>query len=154
MTRRLSGKGTKLTAEATKVIGKTEDASRLHNLYRKIKDAFNNAYVSGDGRIKGDTRACYVLALAVDLVDGERARLAARYLVEDIEKHNNHLSTGFIGTKDLMLALSKIGRQDVAYRLLFNDTFPPGASRSSREPPASGSGGTAGPLKRASRTRV
>ena len=35
-----------------------------------------------------------------------------------------HLSTGFIGTKDLMLVLSKIGRHDVAYRLLFNDTFP------------------------------
>ena len=47
-----------------------------------------------------------------------------RYLVEDIEKRNNHLSTGFIGTKDLMLVLSKIGRHDVAYRLLFNDTFP------------------------------
>ena len=115
---------TKLTAEAAEVLGKTEDASRLHNLYRKIKAAFNNAYVSGDGRIKGDTQACYVLALAVDLVDGERARQAARYLVEDIEKHNNHLSTGFIGTKDLMLVLSKIGRHDVAYRLLFNDTFP------------------------------
>ena len=40
-----------------------------------------------------------MLALAVDLVDGERARQAARYLVEDIEKQNNHLSTGFIGTK-------------------------------------------------------
>ena len=115
---------TKLTAEAAEVLGKTEDASRLHNLYRKIKAAFNNAYVSGDGRIKGDTQACYVLALAVDLVDGERARQAARYLVEDIEKYNNHLSTGFIGTKDLMLVLSKIGRHDVAYRLLFNDTFP------------------------------
>src|SRR5271166_3856100 len=115
---------TKLTAEAAEVLGKTEDASRLHNLYRTIKAAFNNAYVSDDGRIKGDTQACYVLALAVDLVDGERARQAARYLVEDIEKHNNHLSTGFIGTKDLMLVLSKIGRHDVAYRLLFNDTFP------------------------------
>ena len=115
---------TKLTAEAAEVLGKTEEASHLHSLYQQIKAAFNKAYVSGDGRITGDTQACYVLALAVDLVDGERARQAARYLVEDIEKHNNHLSTGFIGTKDLMLVLSKIGRHDVAYRLLFNDTFP------------------------------
>jgi len=65
-----------------------------------------------------------VLALAFDLVEGEQAKLAAKYLVEDIEQRGWHLSTGFIGTKDLMLVLSKIGRPDVAYRLLHNDTFP------------------------------
>jgi alpha-L-rhamnosidase len=115
---------TKLTAEAAEILGKSEDAARLTELYQKIKAAFNRAYVSADGRIKGDTQAVYVLALAVDLVDGERAAQAAEHLVEDIEKKGGHLSTGFIGTKDLMLVLSKIGRYDVAYRLLFNDTFP------------------------------
>jgi alpha-L-rhamnosidase len=43
-----------------------------------------------------------------------------------------HLSTGFIGTKTLMLALAKIGRNPdtgfgagaAAYRLIHNDTFP------------------------------
>ena len=65
-----------------------------------------------------------MIALAFDLVDGARARLAAQHLVDNIEKHDWHLSTGFIGTKDLMLALAKIGRDDVAYRLIFQDTFP------------------------------
>ena len=115
---------TKLTAEAAQVLGKTEEASRLHDLFQKIKAAFNQTYVGGDGRIKGDTQACYALALAFDLVDGERNRQAARYLVENIEKRGNHLTTGFIGTKDLMLVLSKIGRQDLAYRLLCTDSFP------------------------------
>ncbi len=49
---------------------------------------------------------------------------SSSYLVEDIEARDCHLSTGFIGTKDLMLALAKIGRNDVAYRLIHNDTFP------------------------------
>jgi len=44
--------------------------------------------------------------------------------VKNIEARDSHLSTGFIGTKDLMLALAKIGRNDVAYRLIHNDTFP------------------------------
>jgi hypothetical protein len=70
------------------------------------------------------TQTCYVLALVVGLVDGEKAKLAAKYLVENIEARDCHLSTGFIGTKDLMLALAKIGRNDVAYRLIHNDTFP------------------------------
>ncbi len=60
----------------------------------------------------------------LSFVDGKKAKLAAKYLVENIEARDNHLSTGFIGTKDLMLALAKIGRNDVVYRLIHNNTFP------------------------------
>jgi alpha-L-rhamnosidase len=115
---------TKLTARAAEVLGKTDDAAKYNELFNRIKAAFNRAYVSEDGRIKGDTQTDYVLALAFDLVDGERARLAGQHLVDNIEKCDWHLSTGFIGTKDLMLALAKIGRDDVADRLIFQDTFP------------------------------
>jgi len=115
---------TKLTARAAEILGKTKDALKYNRLHEQIKSAFNKAYVSSDGRIKGDTQCCYVLALAFDLLDAEKAKLAARHLVEDIESRDWHLSTGFIGTKDLMLALEKIGRNDVAYRLIHNDTFP------------------------------
>jgi alpha-L-rhamnosidase len=73
-----------------------------------------------------------VLALVIGLVDGEKAKLAAKYLVENMMARDNHLSTGFIGTKNLMLALAKIGRipdtglgaGDVAHRFIHNDTFP------------------------------
>ncbi len=115
---------TRLTAQAAEVLGKTEDAAKYNALFEQIRDAFNRAYVGPDGRIKGHTQACYVLALAFDLVQGEKATQAANYLVEDIKGRDWHLSTGFIGTKDLMPVLSKIGRTDVAYRLLHNDTFP------------------------------
>ena len=113
---------TKLTAQAAEVLGKSEDAAQYHRLFDDLKAAFNKAYVAADGRIKGNTQCAYVLAIAFDLLDPDKFQLAARYLVEDIERCGNHLSTGFIGTKDLMLA--KIGRNDVAYRLLHNDTFP------------------------------
>jgi alpha-L-rhamnosidase len=115
---------TKLTAQAAEVLGKTADSAKYHELFNRIKAAFNQAYVTDDGRIKGDTQTGYVLALKFDLVEGERAKLAAQHLVENIAKRDWHLSTGFIGTKDLMLVLSKIGRNDVAYRLIYNDTFP------------------------------
>ena len=114
----------KLTARAAEVLGNTEEASKYNALFERIRAAFNQAYVSADGRIKGNTQACYVLALAFDLLQGDQAQLAANYLVEDIEQRDWHLSTGFIGTKSLMLVLSKIGRSDVAYRLLHNDSFP------------------------------
>ena len=115
---------TKLTAQAAAVLGKTDNAAKYNDLFTRIKAAFNQAYVTDDGRISGDTQTAYVLALAFDLVDGERAKLAAQHLVDNIAKRDWHLSTGFIGTKDLMLVLAKIGRNDVAYRLIYNDTFP------------------------------
>ena len=115
---------TKLMARTAEALGKTADAEKYNRLLEQIKQAFNNAYVTDDGRIKGDTQTTYVLALAFDLLAQEMRTLAARYLVEDIEKRRWHLSTGFIGTKDLMMVLTHIGRSDVAYRLFHNDTFP------------------------------
>ena len=114
----------RLAGRAAAVLGKAAEAEAFERMFQTIRASFYRAYVTADGRIKGDTQAGYVLALAFDLVQGEQAKLAAKYLVEDIEKRGWHLSTGFIGTKHLMLVLSKIGRPDVAYRLLHNDTFP------------------------------
>jgi alpha-L-rhamnosidase len=115
---------TRLTAQAAEVLGKTDDAARYRALFDAIKASFNHAFVGPDGRLKGNTQAGYVLALAVGLLDRENAQRAARFLVDDIQGRDFHLSTGFIGTKDLMLVLAKIGRNDVAGRLLHNDTFP------------------------------
>jgi alpha-L-rhamnosidase len=115
---------TKLTARIAEVLGKTDDAKEFNALYDVIKQSFNKAYVADDGKIKGDTQTAYILAIAFDLVEGDNYQFAAKRLVELIEKRDWHLSTGFIGTKDLMLVLARIGRNDVAYRLLHNDTFP------------------------------
>src|SRR5690606_7824777 len=115
---------TKLTAKTAAVLGKEADADMYNDLFERIKASFNAAYVQDDGRIQGDSQAGYVLAIAYDLVEGERYQQAAAHLVRKIEERNRHLSTGFVGTKDLMLVLEKIGRNDIAYRLLHNDTFP------------------------------
>ena len=115
---------THLTALSAEALGKTDDAAKWNALFEQIKAAFNKAYVSPDGTIEGDTQTVYVLALAYNLLDADKAKLAADHLAENIKARDYHLSTGFVGTKDLMLALSKIGRTDLALRLLHNDTFP------------------------------
>jgi alpha-L-rhamnosidase len=115
---------THLTARAAEVLGKTDDAAKWNALFEQIKAAFNKAYVSPDGVIQGDTQCGYVLALAFDLLDPEVAALAAKNLARNIDARGGHLSTGFVGTKDLMLALAKIGRDDLALKLIHNDTYP------------------------------
>jgi alpha-L-rhamnosidase len=115
---------TRLVAEIAGVLGKEDDAKKYRRLFEDIRTAFNAAYVSADGRIKGDTQTVYVLALAFDLLPETTREPAAKRLVDNISSRQWHLSTGFVGTKDLMGTLNAIGRTDAAYHLFHNETFP------------------------------
>ena len=117
-------RSTQLVSKMAAAIGKTEDAKKYEDLFQRIKLAFNQAYVTDDGRIKGNTQTCYLLGLHFDLLPEDKRPLAAAHLVERIEAKNWHLSTGFVGLGHLLPTLTEIGRNDVAYRLLNNDTFP------------------------------
>jgi len=115
---------TRLLSEMAAAIGRNEDAKKYEELFERIRDAFNKAYVSDDGRIKGNTQTCYCLGLYFDLLPEDKRELAGRHLVEAIRGKKWHLSTGFIGLSYLLPTLTQTGHLDVAYRLLENDTFP------------------------------
>jgi alpha-L-rhamnosidase len=114
----------KIVSDVAKILGKDAESSEYQKLYLDVRKAFQDAYVDADGNVKGETQCGYVLALGFDLLDLERAEKAASHLVKNIEERGWHLSTGFVGTRDLMHVLSKIKRNDVAFRLLHNTTFP------------------------------
>jgi alpha-L-rhamnosidase len=113
-----------LLSQAAEVLGKREDAGKYRALHEGIRSAFVRSYVGPDGKVRGETQTGYVLALAFGLLDEPASAQAARHLINDIERRGWHLSTGFIGTKDLMLVLARLDRRDVAYRLLLNTSFP------------------------------
>jgi len=115
---------TKLTAQAAEVLGRDDEAKKFRDLFDQIKAAFNKAYVAPDGRIKGNTQTCYVMALYFDLLPDDKRPMAAKYLVDDIQAHQGHLTTGFIGTSMLMPVLAQTGNHETAYRLLLNETYP------------------------------
>lgn len=114
----------RLLAKAAKELGHEADVREYNALADAVAAAFRRAYVGANGRVRGDSQCGYVLALAFDLLTPEQTKLAASRLVQLIEARKGHLSTGFVGTRDIMHVLSKIGRNDVAFRLLHNDTFP------------------------------
>ncbi|MGP3977659.1 family 78 glycoside hydrolase catalytic domain [Streptomyces sp. 8N114] len=114
---------TDLVARTARLLGK--DAAPYEELSKRIRSAFNAAYVDGNGRIKGDTQTGYVLALSMDLLPtAALRRAAADRLVELIDARGGHLSTGFLGTPRLLPALTGAGHTEVAYRLLEQRTFP------------------------------
>jgi len=114
----------KLMSEMARAIGRSEDERSYLDLSGVLKDAFQKKYISADGHVFGETQTGYVLCLAFDLMPDNLRERAAQYLVENIKKRNDHLSTGFIGVKYLNPVLSDNGYLDMAYKLLFNKTFP------------------------------
>jgi alpha-L-rhamnosidase len=115
---------TRLVSKAAAVLGKDDDTEKYEELFEQIKSAFNKAYVSEDGRIKGETQTCYLLGLYFDLLPEDKREPAAQHLIDDLREKDWHLSTGFVGLSYLVPTLADTGHLDIAYRLLNNDTFP------------------------------
>ena len=113
-----------LMARMARALGKPADAAKYDALFGHIKDAFNAAYVTPDGRIKGDTQTCSVLALRFGLLPQNLRAAAARHLADNIASKDNHLSTGFVGVGYLCPVLTGTGHNDLAYTLLQQTTFP------------------------------
>ena len=64
------------------------------------------------------------MPLALGLVPEDMKAKVLDVLIKDIEAHDYHLTTGIFGTKYLLQALSDNGRDDVAYRIVNQKTFP------------------------------
>jgi alpha-L-rhamnosidase len=114
----------RLLSQMAAVLGKTDEAQAHEALFHAIREAFNREFVKPDGRIEGDTQTVYLLALRFSLLPEDKRPLAARRLVEDIALRGTHLSTGFLGVSQINPVLTDIGRLDLAYALLLNETFP------------------------------
>ena len=133
-------------------LGYREDQRKYAELYENIKKAFNEKYVNAEGitiapfvQFAGrggggagagatppaepeirpvDTQTSYVVPLQFGLFNDDIKPLVVNNLVKNIEKNNNTLTTGFIGTPYLNLVLSENGRDDVAYTLFERDVYP------------------------------
>ena len=101
-----------------KVIG--EDMSYFEELYELTVKKYREVYLN-TGKTEHETQTANVLALYFNLTDNPERE--AEKLVKDIEECG-HLKTGFVGTPYLLHTLTKIGRTDLAYKLLFKKDFP------------------------------
>jgi alpha-L-rhamnosidase len=115
---------TALLQRTARVLGKGKDAERYAGLLAEIIEAFCSEYVTENGRLASNTQTAYALALWFDLLPEGLRPQAARRLAQDVQKFNNHLTTGFVGTPYLCHTLSSNGYLDVAYDLLNQDSYP------------------------------
>jgi alpha-L-rhamnosidase len=116
---------TRMMSEMAAVLGETNFAAQLAALVPRIRAAFGAAYRNADGSIYTGSQTAYLMALGLDMIDdpAQRAQTAGQFL-QKLAADNYHLKTGFLGTPWLLPVLSKIGRDDLAMRLLLNEDYP------------------------------
>ncbi|MBI5381725.1 MAG: family 78 glycoside hydrolase catalytic domain [Opitutae bacterium] len=117
-------RSTDIAAQIAERLGRAEVAAKNRALLAKIKTAFRKEFIADDGRIACDEQTAYLLALGFDLVPAELRPKMIEHLVRVIGAKNNHLATGFIGTPLLTPVLTQIGRPDLAYAVVLQETYP------------------------------
>ncbi len=138
------GYAASMMSEMARAIGKNDEAQRYEDIFNKIKQAFAAHYTDKNGRFKtnaaaygtgegyvdgtmgfeGHTQTAYANALHMNMLKPELRQQAGDWLVELIQNNGGKLSTGFLGVKPLLPALSATGHTDAAYKLLLSTEYP------------------------------
>ena len=98
------------------------------DIYRKkadtLREDFRKRFLFPGGRLRDDTQTAYVLALSFDLVPEADRQAVSDHLCELLRNNGGHLTTGFMGTPEILRALSETGRRKEAMELLEREDFP------------------------------
>lgn len=128
----------KVLAESTQAAGTTPGGTNLaeniaqlyqeEEYYRQIsertKAALQKTYFEADGSCILRTQTAHVLALNMNVAEGETRKKIAGDLVALLQEKNMHLQTGFVGTPFLCKVLSAEGYSKEAYQIFFQNDFP------------------------------
>lgn len=115
---------TRLTMKAAAVLGYDKDKQELSQLLNRIIRAYRHEFITPGGRLAVRTQTAYVLTLYFDLAEEhDRPRMVSE-LIDLIHEQGGHLSTGFVGTPYLCLALTEAGAHPIAGQLLMQSDYP------------------------------
>jgi len=111
-------------SEMAAAIGHSADAAAYATLHSNIVAAFANFFNADGSFADGSSQTGYALAFTLNLVPSALRTKVAQQFANSIAQFNNHPATGFIGSPRLLPALHAAGRDDLAYTLLLQQTYP------------------------------
>jgi alpha-L-rhamnosidase len=113
-----------MMADMAAALGRRVEHTNYQNRLQKIREAFAKEWLRDDGKLTVDTQTAYVLALESGLIPETVRASSAAELARKISANGNHMTTGFLGTRSILSALTENGQHDLAVRLFQNRTFP------------------------------
>jgi alpha-L-rhamnosidase len=98
---------------------------RFAQLGESVARSFHKTFWNeGTESYAADSQTAHAMVLYFDMVPQALREKALQRLLENLDQHGNHLSTGFIGTLFLLLQLSRSGRSDVAMKVATQPDYP------------------------------
>ena len=115
-----------ILAKVAEIVGETADAAHYADLAGRIRAAYNDEYFDvTTGDYNDGSQMANAFPLFLGIVPEDRRDVVLQNIVHDIKQvHDTHLTTGVLGTKYLIDALSLAGRSDVAWALATQTTYP------------------------------
>ncbi len=115
-----------ILANSSRVMKRDADAKRYTAEAAAVQQAFYKNYFDDGGKLQNapETQTAYVLAIAFNLIPKDAKEKVGANLVRLVGEAGGHLRTGFLGTPHLAQALDETGHGDLAYDLLFQETYP------------------------------
>lgn len=110
--------------EMATALHRTADVAKYRAQYDHIATAYRDAYVQQDGSVKGNTQSAYLATVFTGIAPASLRASMVERVVQDVEAHGTHLTTGFLGTPFLLSVLEENNRSDVAFKLLLSETYP------------------------------
>ena len=113
-----------LMADMAAAIGEAKDAAKFKAQAAKVRAAFQKTYLKPDGKLSIHNQSAYAIALYFDLIPAAQRDASAAQLAELIKANGNKMTTGFLGTRPLLPALSASGHHDIAGILMQQHEYP------------------------------
>jgi hypothetical protein len=105
-----------ILARAADLLGKADEATRLHHLASEIRTAFNKRFFDASkGSYATGSQTAQAMPLVMGLVEPDQRERVIAAMVRDVNESG--LTAGDIGHRYLLRALADAGRSDVIFEL-------------------------------------
>lgn len=115
----------KMLASIAHRLSRTEDEKHFNRLAERIRQAYVAKFFDpATGKVGPGTQASQAFGLYTSIIPADSRSKALSFLLQDIESHKGHLTTGILGTKLMLEVLSNEGHADEAYRIVTQPDIP------------------------------
>ena len=118
-------RSTEIVGRAARALGDDDVAHHYADLAATARAAFQNEYVTSEGKVRSDCPTVYSLAICWGLLaTAPQQRFAGKRLVELVRAAGATVSTGFVGTPLVLDALALSGERELVYEMLLQEDCP------------------------------
>jgi len=113
-----------LVSKSAHVLGFDIIEKRYREMSKKILLELRNEYITANGKLALETQTAYILAIAFDIYPQRFMSRAAKDVEAKLARDQFKIKTGFVGTPYFCRALTKVGLNDLAYRIFLSEDKP------------------------------